>query len=75
MEFDVELDVRGQNCPLPIIKAMLALKRLLSGQVLRVVTSDKSSPNNMAAFCRTSGAFMSVAIMSEDEHVFLLKRP
>lgn len=75
MEYDVELDVRGQNCPLPVIKAMLALRCLLSGQVLRVLTSDKSSPNNMAAFCRTSGAYMSVAIMRQDEHVFLLKRP
>ena len=43
MNFDKELDARGLNCPLPIIKTKKALNDLSSGQVLRVTSTDSGS--------------------------------
>ena len=43
MQIDKELDARGMNCPLPILKAKKALAEMASGQVLRVVATDAGS--------------------------------
>ena len=43
MQIDKEIDTRGLNCPLPILKAKKALAEMLSGQLLRVVSTDPGS--------------------------------
>ncbi|HEX9432264.1 MAG TPA: sulfurtransferase TusA family protein, partial [Burkholderiales bacterium] len=40
MNFDKELDARGLNCPLPILRTKKALAELQSGQVLKVLATD-----------------------------------
>jgi tRNA 2-thiouridine synthesizing protein A len=40
MNFDKELDARGLNCPLPILRTKKALTDLRSGQVLKVLATD-----------------------------------
>lgn len=50
-----ELDARGLNCPLPILKAKKALSDLASGQLLRVVATDPSSLRDFQAFSRQTG--------------------
>lgn len=55
MNFDKELDTRGLNCPLPILKAKKALSDMLSGQVLRVVSTDAGSVRDFQAFARQTG--------------------
>jgi len=41
MNFDKELDARGLNCPLPILRAKKALNDMTSGQVLKIVATDR----------------------------------
>lgn len=53
--FDRELDARGLNCPLPILKAKKALADLSSGQVLKVVATDPGAPRDFEAFARQTG--------------------
>lgn len=55
MHIDLEIDARGLNCPLPILKAKKGLSELESGQVLKVVATDKGSLNDFAAFCKQTG--------------------
>jgi TusA-related sulfurtransferase len=55
MHIDKELDTRGLNCPLPILKAKKALAELQSGQVLRVVSTDAGSVRDFQAFARQTG--------------------
>ena len=55
MHFDKELDTRGLNCPLPILKAKKALSEMVSGQVLRVVATDGGSVRDFQAFARQTG--------------------
>jgi tRNA 2-thiouridine synthesizing protein A len=50
-----ELDTRGLNCPLPILKAKKALAEMASGELLRVVSTDAGSVRDFQAFARQTG--------------------
>ena len=54
-EVNKELDTRGLNCPLPILKAKKALADMLSGELLRVVSTDAGSVRDFQAFARQTG--------------------
>ncbi len=74
MEFDRELDARGLNCPLPILKSKKALEALASGQVLKVVSTDAGSVKDMQSFAKQTG---NVLLASEDSgagYVFFIKK-
>ncbi len=53
--FDVEVDARGLNCPLPILKTKKALAGLASGQVLKVLATDPGAMRDFEAFTRQTG--------------------
>lgn len=53
--FDQEVDASGLTCPLPILRAKKALAQMESGQVLRVVTTDRNALRDFQAFARQSG--------------------
>ena len=55
MNIDKELDTRGLNCPLPILKAKKALADMTSGQLLKVVSTDAGSLRDFQAFARQTG--------------------
>ena len=55
MNIDKELDTRGLNCPLPILKAKKALADMLTGQLLKVVSTDAGSVRDFQAFARQTG--------------------
>lgn len=53
--FDKDLDVRGLNCPLPILRAKKSLGDLASGQVLRVLATDPGAVKDFQAFAKQTG--------------------
>jgi tRNA 2-thiouridine synthesizing protein A len=55
MEFDRDLDVKGLNCPLPILRTKKALAEMESGQVLRVLATDAGSLKDFPAFAKQTG--------------------
>jgi tRNA 2-thiouridine synthesizing protein A len=55
MQIHKELDTRGLNCPLPILKAKKSLNDMASGQLLRVVSTDAGSLRDFQAFARQTG--------------------
>jgi TusA-related sulfurtransferase len=55
MQIDKELDARGLNCPLPILKAKKALSEMQSGQQLRIVATDAGSVRDFQAFAKQTG--------------------
>jgi TusA-related sulfurtransferase len=55
MQIDRELDARGLNCPLPILKAKKALSQMQSGEILRVVATDPGSARDFKAFAKQTG--------------------
>ena len=55
MLIDKEIDTRGLNCPLPILKAKKALADMVSGQTLKVVATDAGSVRDFQAFTKQTG--------------------
>ena len=55
MQFDRELDVKGLNCPLPILRTKKALSEMSSGQVLRVLATDPGAVKDFHAFAKQTG--------------------
>jgi tRNA 2-thiouridine synthesizing protein A len=74
MNFDKELDARGLNCPLPILKAKKALNEMQSGQVLKIVATDPGSVKDFQAFAKQTGNDLLSQAAAEKEFTFFLKR-
>ena len=55
MQFDRELDVKGLNCPLPILRTKKALAEMTTGQVLRVLATDPNAAKDFQAFAKQTG--------------------
>jgi tRNA 2-thiouridine synthesizing protein A len=72
--FDREVDARGLNCPLPILKAKKALADLGSGQVLKVLSTDPGSLRDFQAFARQTGNEMVGQSEADRVWTFFLKR-
>jgi|TARA_Y100000590_G_scaffold192079_1_gene218422 tRNA 2-thiouridine synthesizing protein A len=74
ISIDSELDCRGLNCPLPILKTKKAVDGLSSGQVLKMLATDPGSVNDVQSWSkRTENALLD---HSEDGGVysFLIKK-
>ena len=69
-----DLDTRGLNCPLPILKAKKALSEMVSGEMLRVLSSDPGSTRDFQAFARQTGNELVEQTVHGDEFVHLLRR-
>lgn len=74
MNADKELDARGLNCPLPILKAKKALADMHSGQTLRVISTDSGSVRDFQAFAKQTGNELLEQQTVGDEHITILKR-
>ena len=74
MNIDQELDARGLNCPLPILKTKKALTSMQSGQVLKVVATDAGSVRDFAAFAKQTGNELLAQETVGDEFIHVIKR-
>ena len=74
MNIDKELDTRGLNCPLPILKAKKALAEMLSGQLLKVVSTDAGSTRDFQAFARQTGNDLVEQETVGNDYIHVLKR-
>ena len=74
MTFDKELDARGLNCPLPLLRATKALTDMQSGQVLKIVATDPGSVKDFQAFSKQTGNELLSHAAAQKEFTFYLKR-
>lgn len=74
MQADKEIDTRGLNCPLPILKAKKALAELASGQTLKVVSTDPGSMRDFKAFARQTGNELLDQQTQGSDFIHVLKR-
>jgi len=74
MEANKEIDTRGLNCPLPILKAKKALADMASGEVLKVVATDPGSMRDFQAFARQTGNELLAQQTNDDEFIHFLRR-
>jgi tRNA 2-thiouridine synthesizing protein A len=69
-----ELDARGLNCPLPILRAKKALNGLQPGETLRVRATDPGSVKDFAAFCSQTGNELVSSEQNSGEYVFQIRK-
>ena len=74
MEFDKELDARGLNCPLPILRVKKALAEMIGGQVLKTVATDAGSMKDFQAFCRQTGHELMSSSEANGEYTYFMKK-
>ncbi|MBA2962463.1 MULTISPECIES: sulfurtransferase TusA family protein [Ramlibacter] len=74
MTIDKEIDTRGLNCPLPILRAKKALTDMLTGQLLRVVATDPGSMRDFQAFARQTGNELVEQQQLGEEFIHVLRR-
>ena len=68
-----ELDARGLNCPLPVLKAQKRLKSMPSGARLRVLATDPKAPGDFAAFCDAQGHQL-IESAGDSEYTIIIAR-
>jgi len=71
---DKELDARGLNCPLPILRARKALNEMTSGQVLRILATDPGSVKDFEAFAKQTGNPLLSQSANDKEYSFLIQK-
>ena len=74
MNIDKELDTRGLNCPLPILKAKKALAEMTTGQLLKVVSTDAGSTRDFQAFAKQTGTELVEQQTAGKDFIHVLKR-
>ncbi|HFQ13806.1 MAG TPA: sulfurtransferase TusA family protein [Gammaproteobacteria bacterium] len=73
-DYHAELDARGLNCPLPILKAKKSLAQLAAGEILQIRATDPGSVKDFEAFCKQTGSELLSSAEADGEFVFLLKK-
>jgi tRNA 2-thiouridine synthesizing protein A len=73
-EFHKEVDARGLNCPLPILRTKKALNDMVSGQVLRILATDPASLRDFQAFSKQTGNALVESTSNDGVYTYLLRR-
>lgn len=74
MDFDRELDARGLNCPLPILRAKKALTAMETGQILRILATDPGAVKDFQAFAKQTGHELVSSAEANREFTFLMRK-
>jgi tRNA 2-thiouridine synthesizing protein A len=74
IRFDRELDARGLNCPLPILRTKKSLNDMATGQVLKIVATDPGSVRDFQAFSRQTGNQLLLSNESGGEYLFMMRK-
>jgi tRNA 2-thiouridine synthesizing protein A len=74
MQFDKELDARGLNCPLPILRTKKALTDMVSGQVLKILATDPGSVKDFQAFSKQTGNALLASDVADKEFIFFMRK-
>ena len=72
--FDHELDARGLNCPLPILRAKKFLNTMATGEIVRIMATDPGAVKDFEAFARQTGNELLTSAEVEGEFHFTLKK-
>jgi len=74
LSIDREVDARGLNCPLPILRTKKALNDMKSGQVLRILATDPTALRDFQAFAKQTGNQLLQHAEQDGVFSFLLRR-
>ena len=69
-----ELDTSGLKCPLPVLKAKKALRRLDAGETLRVIATDPSTEQDFPEYCTNAGHELVASKETDGVYVFIIRK-
>ena len=72
--FNDELDARGLNCPLPILRAKKAINDLEASETLKIIATDPGSVKDFEAFCKQTGHELVSTAEDDGEFTFFIKK-
>lgn len=73
--FDIELNLSGLSCPLPILRTKKQLSQMQSGQVLKIIATDSGSQQDFPMFAKQSGnQLLHSEITTDGEFIFFMQR-
>jgi tRNA 2-thiouridine synthesizing protein A len=74
MDFNQELDARGLNCPLPILRCKKAMNGMEAGEVLKIIATDPGSVKDFEAYCKQTGHELMETAEADGEFTFFIKK-
>ncbi len=74
IEFDVEVDASGLNCPLPLLRLKKALMNMLSGEVVKVIATDPAAHLDFGVYSEQSGHQIVELIKEDERQIFYIKK-
>ena len=74
MQADKEIDTKGLNCPLPILRAKKALSEMSTGELLKVVATDPGSMRDFVAFAKQTGNELVEQEIVGEEFIHVMRR-
>jgi tRNA 2-thiouridine synthesizing protein A len=74
IDFNLEVDAIGMNCPLPILRTKKALATMQSGEVLKVMATDAGAAHDFPLFAKQTGNELLFSGAEGDVLIFFLKR-
>ena len=69
------LDTSGLKCPLPVLKSYKAMKDIIKGGILQVISTDPKSPKDFKAFCKTAGFKLIENSKKDGKFFFRIQKP
>jgi tRNA 2-thiouridine synthesizing protein A len=71
---DMELDTKGMNCPMPVLKAKKAMNQLENGQLLKIEATDPGAMEDLKAFCSAGGHELIESDQADGVFTFVLRK-
>jgi tRNA 2-thiouridine synthesizing protein A len=71
---DSLMDCSGMNCPLPVLKTKKAIDGMNSGEILKMISTDPGSINDVNAFTKRTGHDLLESIAKDGDYTFFIRK-
>ncbi|MFM8341924.1 MAG: sulfurtransferase TusA family protein [Methylomonas sp.] len=74
MEFDLEVDASGLNCPLPLLRLKKAIMEVESGQVIKIIATDPAAHLDFGVYLEQAGHTPLKILNHEQQQIFFIQK-
>lgn len=74
IEFNLEVDASGLNCPLPLLRLKKALMGMASGDVVKVIATDPAAHLDFGVYSDQTGHRIVYLIKESNKQIFYFKK-
>ena len=74
IEYDIEVDATGLNCPLPLLRLKKALQQMLSGHVVKVIATDPAAHLDIGVYSDQTGHRILDYLKEDDRQIFYIRK-